>query len=1207
MKNIKYLSSFLTLMFLLSSNLTFATDSDEEDGASQGKQIKKLLRQGSSEDKSGTPDCSIGITIKESINPEDIFKRDNRLETLKRLLHIPIEFKPDVYELMPSYHLQIELDIFDRMIEGLENFVSILNASTFDAKLLVCARNRFVEYAARYMLYGESTLGYWDENEEHSIFDALPIIRKLSPSLTLKKCLAAPLDRPELDHGLSIPVIPPIGFSSIYQILTAMDQFESSGYQELLAALKIPLKNLKRLRSYFDINEHLRITLPLIEDICKLEIASAETSGQSSLFSKFENLLIINEKIPYKLQNIDLSQVQQSNNILRSSNIEQHTQARKVLAHALIPWTHLRNLGLISLHSTSPSFKDVLFLPQNKTILSESLDMVVKEFKQIAPFIEQFILTEIAESLERPTTLTLTEGISFPSLVTLSKYGADTTYLHKIIKVFQHIDFTSSPSTSAILRLIEILGETSKNLSSTIKNISNVIFWDHLEKIRDSGQHGISFQKRLVRILRAEKDLIPLLLEDFNETLHFAQGEMANLPHNWEDLQNFYNTQQTSIQIRGRGVGKLVELLDPTSLTSADCNDLRSTIHSYERVEDHRPLVENILEGRESATNISPEDFLSHVDKLSALSRRAKIRLKTAYNTLKKGQLLGKSEEEHKEKVNTLKKLLENLKDLSQEELSDRINKLIEEIRKYTTFNSLQKELEKIGIADIATWKKKWEKTQRNPSNAKIKEKESDEHKIIKVIKDSLLASKEIRVHFDALNQVLGGDSQNRGPFLKDYKALLSTEHHVTMIRHYVGVIHEAHDYIKRHDIDNPIYSCLSELCWILGAKLKDICFIGNSLAHLHDVTHLNEIKVGEYGWNFMNYSNITLYMDGRSCDCINCRHLPPSPYITSVVEELEIYRDVLERILNAAIPAPEKPKGQVENVESIIVSSHQAIPTISSSSAVHLSIEEADEKKKIDSINKVLNNEKYKFHDKTFIKGIVPGDGTCFIHTLNMLFPDKGISRREFADQIESALLGNNPKVSQQEVTLELAAELYTQLYHYKMQYDQRAPLEFTGEQIDILAAGSIDFENSKATIQQIASNQGVVNEMLACFSKTNTMLSLSDPNLRSLNLEDFENLGSFGLACKLFDLNLDVYTQIDNTDLLELRDSYRFGEPYSSPKAAFFTTRGAHASPLCDAEDHEARARFVLKALEMFQEEVVYESFEESMKIQLAGRINS
>lgn len=865
--------------------------------------VKKFASDNIINLEDATLDSSIGNKIKELVNPKDIFKRDDRLEVLKGLLHIPTEFMPDVYKQMPSYHLQVELDILDRMIEGLENLVSILNTNIFDPKLLVCARNHFVEYAARYMLYGESTLGYDDENENHDIFDALPIIRKLSPSLVLEKCLATPLDRPELDDGLFVPATPPIGFSSIYQSLAAMDQFESSRHQgEFLSALKTPLKNLKRLRNYFDINEHLRITLPLIEDISKFEIASARASEQSSIFSKFEDLLIINEKIPYKLQNIDLGQVKQSNNILQSSNIEQHTQARKVLAHALIPWSHLRNLGLISLHSTSPSFKDTLFLPQNRTILSESLDMIVKEFKQIVPFIEQFILVDIGESLEDPITLTLTEKAPFPSLVTLSKYGADTAYLHKIIKVFQKIDFTSSHSTSAILRLIENLGETSKNISSTIKSISNVSFWDQLGKIRDSGQHGISFQKRLTRILREEKDLIHLLFDDFNETLHFARSVMANLPCNWDDLQSFYNNQQASFPIKGRGMNKLVELLDPSSLTSADYEDLRHTFTSYERIEEHRLLVEDILERKKPASDLSQTDFFSHVDKLVALSQSAKKKLKEAYKTLKSGQLLGKSEDEHNKKVENLKMLLKDLKNFSKKELPDEIDKLSQEIRKHTTFNSLQKRLGEIGITDIITWQEKWEKTQKKPSSAKIKGKESVEYNRIEVIKNSINASKEIRVHFNALSEELGGCSQNRSVFLKDYKALLSAEHHVTMIRHYVGVIHEAHNYIKRHDIDKPIFAYLSELCWIVGAKLKDICFMGNSLAHLHDATHRDAIHVGEHGWNYVNYSNITLYMDGRSCDCINCRHLPPSPYKTSVVEELDLYIKFLESVLNSSI-----------------------------------------------------------------------------------------------------------------------------------------------------------------------------------------------------------------------------------------------------------------------------------------------------------------
>jgi hypothetical protein len=226
-----------------------------------------------------------------------------------------------------------------------------------------------------------------------------------------------------------------------------------------------------------------------------------------------------------------------------------------------------------------------------------------------------------------------------------------------------------------------------------------------------------------------------------------------------------------------------------------------------------------------------------------------------------------------------------------------------------------------------------------------------------------------------------------------------------------------------------------------------------------------------------------------------------------------------------------------------------------------------------------------YVLNGKPFIKGEVPGDGTCFIHTLSLLFPDKKISRDAFAEQLKNALKGEHSKVLREQVIQEFAAELYTQLFFYKMNFDEAAPLEFEGTAISLFAArDDIDFDNPQATIQQIANNPKIMEEMLAGFAQTKTMLSLPDPGLN--------NIGSFGLACLLFGLNLDVYTPIEKTNILQLRADFPFGGD-SPSQAAFFATRGAHVSPLCPLEDIGARQRFAVNEIEMIEKgEGIYQT---------------
>ncbi|MBY0272635.1 MAG: hypothetical protein K2X02_04385 [Alphaproteobacteria bacterium] len=218
--------------------------------------------------------------------------------------------------------------------------------------------------------------------------------------------------------------------------------------------------------------------------------------------------------------------------------------------------------------------------------------------------------------------------------------------------------------------------------------------------------------------------------------------------------------------------------------------------------------------------------------------------------------------------------------------------------------------------------------------------------------------------------------------------------------------------------------------------------------------------------------------------------------------------------------------------------------------------------------------NKLFLFQGRRFIKGEVPGDGTCFLHTLNMLFPTRGISRDEFAIRLSTAFLGRNTSVSSEELRQEFAAELYTQLYQSKVMGG--TSIEFKGEEIDKLSEHLLkntpdDYlgfpENVSRTMRDIATNDKIIKEMLVCFAQTYTMLSLP--------AADLENIGSFGLACKLFELNLDIYAPTDDeSNSLYKRKEYRFARELSLPRAAFYAR--AHVSPLCFEEDPITRKRF-------------------------------
>ncbi|MBL8676322.1 MAG: hypothetical protein JNJ47_02685, partial [Alphaproteobacteria bacterium] len=214
-----------------------------------------------------------------------------------------------------------------------------------------------------------------------------------------------------------------------------------------------------------------------------------------------------------------------------------------------------------------------------------------------------------------------------------------------------------------------------------------------------------------------------------------------------------------------------------------------------------------------------------------------------------------------------------------------------------------------------------------------------------------------------------------------------------------------------------------------------------------------------------------------------------------------------------------------------------------------------------------------FLFEEDRFIKGEVPGDGTCFIHTLKMLFPDKEISRDKFAARLNSAFKGVDPTVSEQDIRREFAEELYAQLFQAKVMGGEP---EFKGEEINKLFLHYLNetfsnyfdlTENGKAVQKDIAANTKIIEEMLADFSKTHVMLSLPATGL--------ENIGSFGLACKLFGLNLDIYSPIyGQSSSLYKRQEFRFGGEAHPPQAAFYAS--AHVSPLCRENEISIRESF-------------------------------
>lgn len=204
--------------------------------------------------------------------------------------------------------------------------------------------------------------------------------------------------------------------------------------------------------------------------------------------------------------------------------------------------------------------------------------------------------------------------------------------------------------------------------------------------------------------------------------------------------------------------------------------------------------------------------------------------------------------------------------------------------------------------------------------------------------------------------------------------------------------------------------------------------------------------------------------------------------------------------------------------------------------------------------------NREYTFENKKFIKGKVSPDGTCFIYSLDLLFPDKGINRGEFVKRIKDARNGNNPNIKE-EVNLALANELYTSRMNVGGERD------FSGQAINKLFSEnpSPDLEKIRP---QIIENELIINEIIYSLSKKETYFCSPGTEL----------------ICRLFNLNLDIYKPgAEENSLSLLPPPLRFdGE--AIPKAVYFASD--HFDPLCDSEDFETRKRFAANEIKVIAE---------------------
>lgn len=229
--------------------------------------------------------------------------------------------------------------------------------------------------------------------------------------------------------------------------------------------------------------------------------------------------------------------------------------------------------------------------------------------------------------------------------------------------------------------------------------------------------------------------------------------------------------------------------------------------------------------------------------------------------------------------------------------------------------------------------------------------------------------------------------------------------------------------------------------------------------------------------------------------------------------------------------------------------------------------------------LNSLPESETVDYKGQTFVSGEVPGDGNCILHTLKVLFPYRNINREIYVDGLNQAFTRTHSNISYQELSNELANLLYYQMANQVINFGQKTDADYIGDRIEALTArirNGFDVGRKEEYLRQIKADPEILFEVLSSLLSKNAYLSLSG---------DDHLLGTLGLACKLFKLNLVILTQGRNTDKCELRREFFFGGEELKPRYALFPTGGNHMVPLAHIEDAEMRIEIANRTRRMME----------------------
>jgi hypothetical protein len=693
-----------------------------------------------------------------------------------------------------------------------------------------------------------------------------PILPKRRPTLSM---LVSPQIGPFSD--LDIPTLS-LGSSLYLKDILALATFLFQPLTDKTAENYI----LNIDKAFSIISRNLLFTSTVLP-LCKLQqfvenIARAENLHEDQNFEYVWKQLyflggFIPLAIPYDKQRISPQELPRARKESTHSKPLIQNRAKERLLYARIPWEALQNIyGLIHERRQHDSSMPILF---------KCLAEIVQEFKVLQGCTQELLdlQTSIIKDSGVPVAPISEQEPPFSAIRTIGSYRADLANLKKMkeailtgLRQIEGLEFRDDRTYNAFVRILEILGEASKNLSPEFKAIRNPVLWNQLAEIRDMLSHleQKPVAERFQDLRQSPETYEQIVGVDFVNLLRLLDHQVGvlSLISSWQDIKDYYTPQSLNVMQEAEfgGITSLIDhLVHPLTL-------------------NRRKLLETTVQKRDRSTlNVKQEirtvlidtrkRFDAPKDKESFFKRVAAVFTKTQLKRLEEiYKHMNSDAPITPEDLEFIQKTLDSRHTYKDEEALHEVRVLIKSIASFTKWPALEKELKKIGIHDsydLTFWEIQHKDVQEKAQGRAAPAPEfllQTLNKFMRAVQKVLPILEEL----ERLTPEVRDISSRRGGMghLIDNPDLYhACEHLMSSYRKQVGIMLSSVDYLKRYEEYDYEALLLHQLLTDFKSTLYHTLGEGNATLHLHDVTEPETLTPA--GYRFKMFQDIINLVDG--------------------------------------------------------------------------------------------------------------------------------------------------------------------------------------------------------------------------------------------------------------------------------------------------------------------------------------------------------